>query len=224
VYDTVVLTPDPSDRPFQMRRRLFTLLGMGSAVAGTLLGAPRAASAQGTGPKKHEIDDWMDALPSAHRMVFDALSGEHIDDVLGYASNVFLANRSAYGLENTDVGVIVILRHHATPFAFTDAVWAKYGSILAPEMKLSTTAPDKNPMLGGGEGLDALSGQGVHFGVCQMATRRFAGGVARKNGGTADALFTEFSTNLVRNAHLTPAGIVAVGRAQERGYAFGYAG
>ena len=57
-----------------------------------------------------------------------------------------------------------------------------------------------------------------------MATRRFAGIAARNGGGTADAIVEELGKNLVSNAHLTPAGIVAVGRAQERGYAFGYAG
>ena len=57
-----------------------------------------------------------------------------------------------------------------------------------------------------------------------MATHRFAGIAARKSGGTADAIFEELGKNLIANAHLTPAGIVAVGRAQERGFAFGYAG
>ena len=36
--------------------------------------------------------------------------------------------------------------------------------------------------------------------------------------GTPDAIFAELSANLVANAHLAPAGIVAVNRAQERGY------
>jgi len=59
-----------------------------------------------------------------------------------------------------------------------------------------------------------------------MATRRFAGLATRGTGSgiTIDAVVEELGKNLVRNAHLTPAGIVAVGRAQERGYAFGYAG
>jgi len=48
--------------------------------------------------------------------------------------------------------------------------------------------------------------------------------IARSSGGTADAVFEELGKNLVRNAHLTPAGIVAVGRAQERGFTFGYGG
>ena len=71
------------------------------------------------------------------------------------------------------------------------------------------------------ETLDSLSALGAHFGVCAMATRRFAG-LAARGGGSVDTIFEELGKNLIRNAHLTPAGIVAVGRAQEHGYTFGY--
>jgi hypothetical protein len=117
------------------------------------------------------------------------------------------------------------MRHNATPFAFNDAMWGKYGSVLGTELRLAVKAA-ANPgnAAGGSATLDTLIGLGVHFGVCAMATRRWAGILVRQTGGTADAVFDELSRNLIRNAHLTPAGIVAVGRAQERGYTFGYAG
>jgi hypothetical protein len=51
-----------------------------------------------------------------------------------------------------------------------------------------------------------------------MATRFFAGQLAQATGGNADAVYTEIAVNLVGNAHLVAAGIVAVNRAQERGY------
>ena len=107
-------------------------------------------------------------------------------------------------------------------------MWAKYGSVFCRRNEDSDPgaqkAPTANPANAGAETLDALGRQGAHFGVCAMATRRFAGIVARNSGGTADAIVEELGKNLIPNAHLTPAGIVAVGRAQERGYAFGYAG
>jgi hypothetical protein len=218
----------PPGQPAPARRRFLGRFGVGAAAIGALLGAPPPARAQSSpAPRRHETDDWMDALPTAHRMVFDAVSSQGAEDVRHYASNVFTANRTGYALESRDVGVIVILRHNATPLAFNDAMWAKYGSVFAAEMKivdLKTQKPAANPANTGGETLDALSGQGAHFGVCAMATRRFAGLVARSSGGTVDAVFDELGKNLVRNAHLTPAGIVAVGRAQERGFVFGYAG
>jgi hypothetical protein len=208
------------------RRRFLARLGIGTAALGALAGSALPAAAQSKEmPRRHEVDDWMDSLPTAHRMVFDAFTAAGLDDVSHYASNVFMANHTGYGLESRDVGVILILRHNATPYAFNDAMWAKYGGAFAAEPKPGDTAkaPNTNTALGG-EGLDALSALGAHFGVCGMATRRFAGLAARSSGSTADAVVEELGRNLIRNAHLTPAGIVAVGRAQERGFAFGYAG
>lgn len=205
------------------RRRFLAALGAGSAVVAALFASARPARAQApASPRRHAADDWMDQLPSAHRMVFDAVSADGADDIRHYASNVFLANRTGYGVESRDVGVIVILRHNATPLAYNDAMWAKYGSVFAAEMKIAEAK--RNPANADSESLDALSALGAHFGVCAMATRRFAGLAARSTGGTTDAVFDELGKNLIRNAHLTPAGIVAVGRAQERGFAFGYEG
>jgi hypothetical protein len=207
------------------RRRFLTRLGIASAAFGTLVvpAATAEAQAPSAAPRRHPIDDWMDALPAAHRMMFDAVTSKGAEDILHYASNFFTANKSGYDLESRDLGVIIILRHQATPYAFSDAIWAKYGNALATELKLGNT-PTANPSLTGGEGLEALGTLGAHFAVCGMATRRYAGILARSSGGTTDAIFDELGKNLIRNAHLTPAGIVAVGRAQERGFTFGYAG
>jgi hypothetical protein len=220
---TTPLTVAVSERIVTTRRRFLGKLGAGSAAFATLAGSSVPAQAQtaSSTPRRHPIDDWMDALPTAHRMVFDAVTAPGLEDIRHYASNIFIANRTGYGLDAHDVGVIVILRHNATPFAFNDAMWAKYGSVFAAEMKIGESKT--NPVLADGEGLDALSGQGAHFGACAMATRRFAGLLAR-GGVSVDAVFDELGKSLIRNAHLTPAGIVAVGRAQERGFAFGYAG
>ena len=44
--------------------------------------------------------------------------------------------------------------------------------------------------------------------------------IARAVGGNAEAVNKELIANLVSNARMVPAGIVAVNRAQERGYSF----
>ena len=43
-----------------------------------------------------------------------------------------------------------------------------------------------------------------------------------QTGGNVDAIVKELTSNLVPNGHMVPAGIVAVSRAQERGYTFAY--
>jgi intracellular sulfur oxidation DsrE/DsrF family protein len=55
-----------------------------------------------------------------------------------------------------------------------------------------------------------------------MATRNLAGIVAKIAGADTDAIYKELVSNLLANAHMVPAGIVAVNRAQERGYSFVY--
>lgn len=66
--------------------------------------------------------------------------------------------------------------------------------------------------------LDSLAKQGVQFAVCQFATGALAGSIARAVGGNAGEITRELVANLVPNARMVPAGIVAVNRAQERGY------
>lgn len=208
------------------RRRFLARLGIGSAALGAFVGRALPLNAKQAAPRRHAVDDWMDALPSAHRMVFDGSSAQKFDDLRAYASNVFTANRNGYGLTNSDIGVLIVLRHTATSYAFNDAMWAKYGEVFAQDVKLEGKPPAANPanLTSSDAPLDALSRDGAHFAVCAMATRRLAGLAARATGGTTDAVFEELGRNLVTNARLTPAGIVAVGRAQERGFAFGYAG
>jgi intracellular sulfur oxidation DsrE/DsrF family protein len=59
---------------------------------------------------------------------------------------------------------------------------------------------------------------GVHFAICQMATRRLAGQIAKAVGSTPDAIYDELVANTVPNGHMVAAGVIATTRAQEYGY------
>ena len=219
------------------RRSFLAHLGAGISVAGVSLaaGAPQAAAQSSTAgsrfqPPRHTQDDWMDQLPGKHRLVFDATEAPNFGAALLYANNFFVASESGYGLKDADTAVIVIARHFATPFAYKDTMWAKYGAMLAGVTKLNdpktkqpptlnvynTAGYDDLPSLG--TTVDTVVKRGVHFGVCQMATTFFSGMLAKASGGNADAIYKELVANLVPNAHMVPAGIIAVNRAQERGY------
>jgi intracellular sulfur oxidation DsrE/DsrF family protein len=210
----------------------------GSAlVAGESAAAAQSAATSGWQPTRHAQDDWLDQLKGKHRFVFDTTSPAGLGAALLYANNFFLANQSGYGLGNADAAVVIVVRHNSTSFAYTDAIWAKYGGPLGqagsfddPKTKQppainvfnSTTHGAQLPNLG--TTVDSLTSRGVHFAVCQMATRRFAAAIATATGGDADRVYNELVSNLVANAHVVPAGIVAVNRAQERGYSFASAG
>jgi len=128
--------------------------------------------------------------------------------------------------------VIVILRHQATTYAYNDAMWAKYGGPLAGMLGIShpetKEAPTVNPLnareygaitTGAGVLASAVAARGVHFGICDMATNRIASVVANAVGGNRQEIYQELVSNLLPNGHMVPAGVVAIGRAQEYGYA-----
>lgn len=183
----------------------------GSALAQTKTAAPFV-------PARHEKDDWMDAIGTKHRMVIDTTNSAGFGDAMLFASNFLLANRNDYGLQNSDIGVIVVARHLSTGWGFNDAMWAKYGAQLGDQPAPGAPAkeaPKTNPSA---KSITDLVGQGVHFAICAMATRRLAGQIARATSGSADSIETELRANTVANGHMVAAGIIAVNRAQERGF------
>ena len=227
-------TPSPL-----VRRSFLSRLGAGVAALGAAAGLTAPAAGQQPGafqPARHPQDDWLDQVPGKHRFFFDATSPTGAGDAITFASNFYVASKTGYGLEPHENAVVICLRHWATPFAFGDTIWARYGAILADRIKFTDpktqAAPVINvyraagyPMLSSrGTTLDAMVTRGTHFAVCDLATRAFAGMIAARTGGTADAVYGEMQQAVIPNAHFMAAGIVAVNRAQERGYALQYIG
>jgi intracellular sulfur oxidation DsrE/DsrF family protein len=188
-------------------------------------------------PAKHPQDDWFDTLPGKHRIFFDAVSAHGAGGALGFANNFAVANKNGYSLAATDVARVICYRHFATVFAFTDPMWAKYGAIWGALLDFKDPATNAAPVrnvwnatdLTGmqpnlGNTVSAMVKDGVHFAVCDMATHFIAGATADKAKLNAGAVYDELKANACGNAHFVPAGIVAVNRAQERGYSYAYVG
>lgn len=176
-------------------------------------------------PARHAQDDWLDQLPGKHRFFFDSVSPTGADDAMLYANNYFIASKGGYGLNDSDLAVVICLRHLSTPFAFTDNVWAKYGSAFSERIKFTDPKTRLPPVVNvHSVNAAAFVKRGVHFAVCDMAAHYFAGEVARKTGGKADDVYKELQANTIGNCHFVSAGIVGVNRAQERGYSLVQAG
>lgn len=207
------------------RRSFFTRFNAGAAslaalaIGGVAMAQQKSAAAVRFEPARHDKDDWMDSLPGKHRMVIDTTSANGFASGLLYAGNFILANHDDYGLQDQDQAIIVVARHFSTGYGFNNDMWAKYGASLAgppaPGEAPAKEPPKANP---NAASLAALSKQGVQFAVCAMATRRLAGMIARAVGGNADTINKELIANLETNGRMVPAGIVAINRAQERGY------
>ncbi len=203
--------------------------------------APAASGARWQ-PAMEPLDSWLDKPGTRHRMVYDSLSGEGGSDALGYANNFIHVNQSAYGLTPDQLGVVIIFRHMATPYAYNDSIWAKYGKAFAEKMKLkdelAKRAATANPVLVRSPateppppGMDwinefsltDMAAKGVRFAACGLATKAIAGMLAGKTGD-AGAIEADLKGNLVPGALIVPAGISTVNRAQEHGYSFAYMG
>jgi len=184
----------------------------------------------------HAEDDWLDKIPGKHRLLFDTTTADGVGGALLYSNNFLDTNKNAYGLEYSDVALVIVVRHNSTPFAFNDAMWSKYGRIFAERVKFNDPKtkqpPEVNLYNASGYGqmlanfgitIESLAKRGAHLAVCRLATRNLAGGVASGTGAPVEKVNEELIANIVPNAHMVPAGIVAVNRAQERGYTFAYA-
>jgi len=212
---------------FPERRSLLTCFNAGAAaiaalaVGGIAKAQVESAPAIRFEPTRHDQDDWMDQIPGKHRLVIDTTAVDGFRDGLLFASNFMLANRTDYGLQNQDLAVIIVARHMSTEYGYNNDMWAKYGASFGGPAT-SAVAKAKEPLKANpsAASLAALSSQGVQFAVCSMATRRLAGTIASAVGGNVDAINGELIANLVSNGRMVSAGIVAVNRAQERGYSF----
>jgi intracellular sulfur oxidation DsrE/DsrF family protein len=228
------------------RRSFLSRLGAGAATFGAAFGAgalpaqaqsSQVARAGGWQPARHAEDDWFDQVSAQHRVFFDTTTPAALGGALLFANNYFTANRTGYGLADSDLAVIICVRHKSTPFAYNDAMWTKYAAPIAersgfvdPKTNQASTinvyqsAAYGTLLPNNGITLDALLKRGVRLAVCQMSTRANAATIAGKTGGNVDDIYKELTEHLVPNSHMVPAGIVAVNRAQERDYSFAYVG
>ena len=208
--------------------------GFGAAVAALTLGSRKAvaqAPASPFQPARHQQDAWLNALPGRHRTFIDCATVNGAGEGMLYAGNLFVANKSGYQLNESDLAIVVCLRHFGTVFAYNDTVWGKYGKAMsdlvqftdprtkmAPTTNLLNSADYATALPNLGTTIPSVVQRGAHFAVCDMATTFISGQVAAAVKADPQELYKEFAANLIPNSHLVAAGVVAVNRAQEYGY------
>jgi intracellular sulfur oxidation DsrE/DsrF family protein len=205
------------------RRSFFSKFGVG-LVGGAAAGAAvplQAQSAEGTRFEslRHAQDDWLDQIPGKHRYIVDAPNPDGFSIAIQFTTTYYNINVNDYGLKDSDLAVVLVARHLSTLLAYSDAIWAKYGKpisdrngVLDPKTKMPPAINIQR------ERLEPLIKRGLRLAVCNQSSRGYAGAIAMAMGLKQDDVFEEMKANLLPNARLVPAGIVAVNRAQERGY------
>ena len=222
------------------RRGFLGVLAAGAAAIGlaTIASPLRLAATPGmpaTDPT--DPDAWFNQVKGKHRMVLDV---PRPHEIFPFAwSKVFLMTNAATGTPEKNNSVIVVLRHDGIPYAFEDRIWAKYkfGEVFkiddpatkAPSLRNPFWKPKpgdfKIPGIGNVDiGIDQLQDSGVLFCVCDMAMTVYSAALAQGMNGDPAEIKKEWISGLLPGVQPMPSGIWAVGRAQEHGCTYCFAG
>jgi hypothetical protein len=209
------------------------------AVATEPAPTPSRARSRAAPAPVHWDDSWFGRLTAKHRAVFDS---PQIEDGLAvfHAASYISGMRESTGAGGADVQAVVVLRHAAIPMALNDAMWAKYQ--MGKEAKVkdystkkwatrnpfldsppqsppsgSPAEPAKNTLDRPRSSLTWLATHGHVLLGCDLAMRGHAFTIADEIKGDGQAVYEEFTANLIPGVILQPSGVYAAHRAQEAG-------
>jgi intracellular sulfur oxidation DsrE/DsrF family protein len=221
------------------RREFIGSLAGAATVGIAALTSPFVAQANDNTPiVEGDPEAFFNQINGKRKVVFDATQPHA---VFPFAwPLVFLMTNEATGSPNSDCSVVVVLRHDAIPYAMKDELWVKYkfGDVFkAGDPVAGTAAATRNPFWnpkpgdfkfpGIGEvqiGMNQLMEKGVMFCVCNAAITVYSAGVAEASKLDAATVKKEWEAGVLPGVQIVPSGVWALGRAQEKGCAYIFAG
>jgi intracellular sulfur oxidation DsrE/DsrF family protein len=166
-------------------------------------------------------DAWMRPLKGKHRQLFHALDAN--DRAMLMASNYLDAYEHEFGAKPGEVNAIIGVHASALNIGFTDAAWAKYGVGKSANVMDATT---KEPAIrnifatGGDLAVDTLQKRGVVFLMCNTALRLRSRALAKERGEPYEVVYKDLEASRLPGTILVPALVVAINRAQEKGFTY----
>ncbi len=205
-----------------------TAAALGSAA---VLPAAEAAEVAATGGT--EFERWLDTIPGKHRQVYDAPQ-PHNGMPLMWSHVFLMTGAQAYAVPESELGVVLVLRHAAMPLALNDSVWAKYkfGEFYKIEDQETKAPATRNPYANLKPGdlplmeaaLEKLIARGVKVATCGMAIHHYSMAFAKQTKGDAEAIKKEWLAAVLPGIYVAPSGVIAVHGAQSRGCTYCFAG
>lgn len=203
-------------------RRRF--LGRAAAAIAAMTGIPALARAETSSDNRFDDsqhDAWMKPLKGEHRQLFHAIDLN--DRAMLMASNYLTAYENEFGAKPGEVNAIIGIHGGALNIGFTDAAWAKYGigkssNITDPTTKESAV---RNIFARGGElTVESVQKRGVLFIMCNTALRLRSRALAAERGETYDTVYDDLAASRLPGVILVPSLVVAINRAQEKGFTY----
>lgn len=222
------------------RRKFLGSLATGAvAMSIGTLATPLQSMAKKTAPATaiDDPDEWFKKIKGKHRLVFDVTQP---NGLMPFAwPRVYLMTNAATGTPEKDSNAVVVLRHYGIPYAMEDQLWLKYklGEVFnindegrkAPAVHNAFWKPKpgdfKVPGIGNvAIGINELQESGVMFCVCHVAMTVYSNVIAQRMNLKAEDVLKDFTAGLLPGIQIVPSGVWAVGRAQEHGCGYCFAG
>lgn len=216
------------------RRKFMGSIAAGATAAGlAMIPNQLFANTPSVAGGVEDADNWFKKVKGKHKIVYDAPEPHEGFPIIW--SWVFYKTNNATGTPDNELTSVVVLRHSAIPFAMEDRLWEKYkfGEHFKINDPVTTAAAIKNPFWMpeakmwkdfGIQGIKDQQARGVMFCVCDMALTVNSMFTAQAMGLSADEVKKDWVSGLLPGIQLVPSGVWAVGRAQEKGCAYCFAG
>ena len=180
-----------------------------------------------------EADAWFKKVKGRHRIVYDASEPHNGFPMIW--TWVFYKTNNDTGSPDNDITAVVVLRHNAIPYAMEDRLWDKYklGEFFkindnhtnAPAVRNTLWMPkEKDLPLPGIDGIKTLQDRGAMFCVCDMAIKVLGGFAAKSMDLDPEEVSNDWRSGILPGIEVVPSGVWAIGRAQENGCGYCYAG
>jgi len=199
---------------------------LSAAACAAPAAAIQAAAAPAPRPPVKWDDAWTARITGKHKGVFDA--PEIAEGTVIANANVWMkANKDVYGLQDSDLSAVLVVRHSALPMFMDDWYWDRYD--LGKLMKVKDDATRKwakrNPFWKpepGAKGpnpytFESLNARGCILIGCNLAAMGLAYEAAEKTKAPIAEMQDEVKAHLIPGVTLAPNGVFAVMRAQEAG-------
>ncbi len=221
-----------SESKYFSQRRDF-LGGMAATAAAIGLGELIASAQAADSGASTAFQTWLESIPGKYRQVYDAPSPNN-----GFAliwSHVFLmTGAQGYNVPESELGVVVVLRHSAIPIAFRDEVWEKYklGEFFKVNDPATKSPALRNPFAYIKPGdmplpeaaLDKLVARGVKIAVCNTAIHHQSARLAQQLGVPHESVKQDWLAAVLPGVQVVPSGVLAVNGAQSKGCSYCFAG
>ena len=180
-----------------------------------------------------DADKWFEKVKGTHRITYDG-STHHDGFPIIWTWAFYVTNNETFTVDS-DMTAVCVLRHTGIPFAFKSSLWEKYnlGKVFEINDK-STSQPSKRNLyyepqpgdfpLPGIDGIKRMQERGAMFCVCNLAIKVYSSVVAAQMGLEANTVYQDWIDAIHPDIQLVPSGVWALGRAQEKGCGYIFAG